>query len=255
MNLNERIRSCLSSPKTAAHVHSEIGGNLALIRGCIQTMVKVGLLERIGDAKPYRYRVARPLKQKLRGVEKTMAVSKAQQVRDWLKAKGPAKNAEVSKGTGFPPKQCSRILSYMKRYGCVRQDDERNYHFVRDAIQMQAMTADEKREANARNNRSMRSRRASRVRHEKRARIKAIQQQEIANARKPDAMTIKVKREAAVDDRPKQTVEDWLKAGGKIDRSPTEHRFERLSHEEIMGAAKRGFGGYQAPMNRRQGWI
>lgn len=239
MNLSERIRSCLSSPKTAADVQSIIGGDLALIRGCIQTMVKVGLLERIGDAKPYRYRVARPLKQKLRGVEKAMAVSQAQQVRDWLKANGPARNAEVSKGTGFPPKQCSRILSYMKRYGCVRRDDERMYHFVRDAIQMQAMTAEEKREANARNNRTMR------------ARIKAIQQQEIDNARKPDAMTIKVKREAAVYNRPKQTVEDWLKAGGKIDRSPTEHKFERLTKAEIESAAARGFGGYQMPYSRR----
>lgn len=244
MNLSERIRSCLSSPKTATDVNSEIGSNLALIRGCIQTMVKIGLLERIGDAKPYLYRVARPLKQKLRGVEKTMSVSQAQQVRDWLKANGPAKNAEVSKGTGFPPKQCSRILSYMKRYGCVSQDDDRMYHFVRDAIQMQAMTAEEKREANAKNNRAMRSR------------IKAIQQQEIANSRKPDSMTIKVKRDPQqIDNYPRQTVDDWLKAGGKIDRSPTEHKFERLSHEEIMGGAKRGFGGYQSPMNRRQGWI
>lgn len=244
MNLSERIRSCLSSPKTAADVHSEIGGNLALIRGCIQTMVKVGLLQRIGEAKPYRYQVARQLKQKLRGVEKTMAVSQAQQVRDWLKAHGPAKNAEVSKGTGFPPKQCSRILSYMKRYGCVRRDDERMYHFVRDAIQMQAMTAEQKREANARNNRTMR------------ARIKAIQQQEIANARKPDTMTIKVKRDAQpIDNSPRQTVEEWLKEGGKIDRSPTEHKFERLTKADIEAAAVRGFGGYQAPMNRRQGWI
>lgn len=239
MNLSERIRSCLSSPKTAADVHSIIGGDLALIRGCIQTMVKVGLLQRIGEARPYSYQVARQLKPKLRGVEKTMAVSQAQQVRDWLKAHGPAKNAEVSKGTGFPPKQCSRILSYMKRYGCVSQDDERNYHFVRDAIQMQAMSADEKREANARNNRTMR------------ARIKAIQQQEIANARKPDAMTIKVKRQVVEDDRPKQSVDEWLKAGGKIDRSPTEHKFERLTKAEIESAAARGFGGYQMPYSRR----
>jgi len=168
-----------------------------------------------------------------------MAVSQAQQVRDWLKANGPAKNAEVSKGTGFPPKQCSRILSYMKRYGCVSQDDERKYHFVRDAIQMQAMTADEKREANARNNRTMRSR------------ITAIQQQGIANSRKPDAMTIKVKRQVVEDDRPKQSVEDWLKAGGKIDRSPTEHKFERLTKADIESAAARGFGGYQTPYSRR----
>lgn len=240
MNLSERIRSCLSSPKMAADVHSIIGVDLSLIRGCIQTMVKVGLLERIGDAKPYRYRVARPLKQKLRGVEKTMAVSQAQQVRDWLKANGPAKNAEVSKGTGFPPKHCSRILSYMKRYGCVSQDGERNYHFVRDAIQMQAMTAEEKREANARNNRSMRSR------------IKAIQQQEIANARKPDSMTIKVKRDPqTIDNSPRQTVDEWLKAGGKIDRSPTEHKFERLTKADIEATAVRGFGGYQTPYSRR----
>ena len=240
MNLSERIRSCLSSPKTATDVQSIIGGDLALIRGCIQTMVKVGLLQRIGEAKPYRYQVARQLKQKLRGVEKTMAVSQAQQVRDWLKANGPARNAEVSKGTGFPPKQCSRILSYMKRYGCVSQDDERKYHFVRDAIQMQAMTADEKREANARNNRTMR------------ARIRAIQQQEIANSKKPDAMTIKVKRDPQpIDNSPRQTVDEWLKAGGKIDRSPTEHKFERLTKADIEAAAVRGFGGYQTPYSRR----
>ena len=243
MNLSERIRSCLSSPKTAADVHSEIGGNLALIRGCIQTMVKVGLLERIGDSKPYLYRVARPLKQKLRGVEKTMAVSQAQQVRDWLKVNGPAANAAISKGLGIPPKKCCKILIGIKRYGCIKQDSDRVYHFVRDPIPMQSMTYEQKREATERNRRNMGSR------------IKAIQQQEIANAKKPDAMTIKVKREAFIDDRPKQTVEDWLKAGGKIDRSPTEHKFERLSHEEIMGGAKRGFGGYQTPMNRRQGWI
>lgn len=244
MNLSGRIRSCLSSPKTAADVHSEIGGNLALIRGCIQTMVKVGLLERIGEAKPYRYQVARQLKPKLRGVEKTMAVSQAQQVRDWLKANGPAKNAEVSKGTGFPPKQCSRILSYMKRYGCVSQDDERKYHFVRDAIQMQAMTAEQKREANARNN--------ARNNRSMRSRIKAIQQQEIANARKPDAMTIKVKRDSQpIDNSPRQTVDEWLKAGGKIDRSPTEHKFERLTKADIESAAARGFGGYQTPYSRR----
>lgn len=169
-----------------------------------------------------------------------MAVSQAQQVRDWLKANGPAKNAEVSKGTGFPPKQCSRILSYMKRYGCVSQDDERKYHFVRDAIQMRAMTADEKREANARNNRTMR------------ARIKAIQQQEIANSKKPDANTIKAKLASIpMDDRPKQSYEDWLKAGGVVDRSPTDHKFERLTHEEIVGAAARGFGGHQTPYIRR----
>lgn len=113
------------------------------------------------------------------------------------------------------------------------------YHFVRDAIQMQAMTAEEKREANARNNRTMRSR------------IKAIQQQEIENSRKPDAMTIKVKRQVVEDDRPKQSVEDWLKAGGKIDRSPTAHKFERLTKAEIESGAARGFGGYQTPYSRR----
>lgn len=240
MNLSERIRSCLSSPKTAADVHSEIGGNLAIIRGCIQTMVKVGLLERIGEAKPYRYQVARPLKQKLRGVEKTMAVSQAQQVRDWLKVNGPAANAAISKGLGIPPKKCCKILIGMKRYGCVNQDSDRVYHFVRDPIPMQSMTYEQKREATVRNSRNMRSR------------IKAIQKQEIANARKPDAMTIKVKRDSQqIDNSPRQTVDEWLKAGGKIDRSPTEHKFERLTKADIEATAVRGFGGYQTPYSRR----
>lgn len=235
MNLSELIRSCLSSPKTAVDVYSEIGGNLALIRGCIQTMVKVGLLERIGDAKPYRYRVARPLKQKLRGVEKTMAISQAQQVRDWLKANGPAKNAEVSKGTGFPPKKCCKILSSIKRYGLITQDSERVYHFVSDPIKVKGMDEFERREANARNNRNMRSRRRDAI------------HQRISDKRIRDEISeIKGK-----DLTPKQSVEDWIKAGGKIDRSPTEHKFERLTKEDIESGAVRGFGGYQMPYRRR----
>ena len=130
-------------------------------------------------------------------------------------------------------------MSDMKRYGCVTQDSDRVYHFVRDPIPMQSMTTEEKRAANARNNRTMRSR------------IKAIQQQEIANCKKPDAMTIKVKRQVVADDRPKQSVEDWLKSGGKIDRSPTKHKFERLTKADIESAAARGFGGYQTPYSRR----
>lgn len=235
MNLSERIRSCLSSPKTAADVHSEIGGNLALIRGCIQTMVKVGLLERIGDAKPYCYRVARQLNHKMRGKNR-MVISKAQQIRDWLKEHGPATNAQVSQGVAMKPKASSKTLCDMRKRGYVGRSEDGYFAFVADPEPVQGMSEDERREANRINNKRKRDR-------SKKAGLKSVN-------RIPDKMTISMPKPVNVQVK-SQSVDEWLKQGNKIDRSPTPSRFERLTHDEIVAGARRGFGGYQAPQTRR----
>lgn len=236
MNLSERIRSCLSSPKTAADVHSEIGSNLALIRGCIQTMVKAGLLERIGETKPYRYRVARPLKNKLRGYEKVMAASKAQQIRDWLKQHGPATNAQVSQGVSMKPKASSKTLCDMRKRGYVSRSEDGYFAFLADPEPVQGMSEDERREANRINNKRKRDR-------AKNAALKSVK-------RISDKMTISMPKPVNVKVKA-QSVDEWLKQGNKIDRSPTPSRFERLTHDEIVAGARRGFGGYQTPQTRR----
>lgn len=235
MNLSERIRSCLSSPKTSADVHSIIGGDLALIRGCIQTMVKVGLLQRIGEAKPYLYRVARPLKQKLRGYEKVMAASKAQKIRDWLKKHGPATNAQVSAGVQMKPKASSKTLCDMRKRGYVSRSEDGYFAFVADPEPVQGMSEDERREANRINNKRKRDRAKKAAKAVKPA---------------PDKMTISMPKPTNIQVKA-QSVDEWLKQGNKIDRSPTPTRFERLTHEDIVSAARRGFGGYQTPQTRR----
>lgn len=236
MNLSERIRSCLSSPKAAADVHSTIGGDLSLIRGCIQTMVKVGLLERIGDAKPYCYQVARQLNHKMRGKNR-MAVSKAQQIRDWLKKNGKATNAEISNGVALKPKISSKTLCDMRKRGYVIRSEDGYFSFVSDPEPVKRLTPEERREANRIKN----SRRSSRAyRKRKKDRITAYIKKDSDNS--INSKTLQVKA---------QSVDEWLKEGNKIDRSPTPTRFERLTHEDIVSGARRGFGGYQTPQTRR----
>ncbi len=112
MNISDRIRSLISSPKTASDIHKEMPGvSITLIRGCIQTMVRVGLVNRIGSKKPYSYQVARSLKQPNRGFDLTK-VSFAQQIRDALKT-GPKSSKEIthilgSDGTkvGYALREC-----------------------------------------------------------------------------------------------------------------------------------------------------
>lgn len=226
MNLSERIRSCLSSPKTAADVHSVIGGDLALIRGCIQTMVKVGLLQRIGESKPYLYCVARELRKELRGKHR-MAVSKAQQMRDWLRDNGPATNAQLSKAMGITSREGSRAMSDMLMRGYVTRGDDSLYAFKCNPVPVQKMTAEQRREAE----RIKSQRKRDRLR-----RITAVAKPK----RAPDKMTVVVKREPTKPEPVKaQTVEEWLAAGGKIDRSPTVNKFERLTDNDISQAIKR----------------
>lgn len=222
MNISARIRSLISHAMTAAEIHELMPDvDVKLIRGCIQTMVKVDLLERIGDSKPYLYQVARPLKQKLRGYEKVMAVSKAQQIRDWLKEHGPATNAQVSAGVGIKPKASSNTLFDMKKRGYVSRSEDGIFTFICDPEPVQAMSQEARREAWRLNCQRQRDK-ALRASPPKLPATKKI------------VTKVSTKNETAQPTIVKyQTVDEWLAQGGVIDRSPTPLPFERLSRADI----------------------
>lgn len=209
---------------TAAEIHELMPDiDVKLIRGCIQTMVKVSLIERIGASKPYLYKVARPLKQKLRGYENVMAVSKAQQIRDWLNENGPANNSEVANGLILNPKECSKSLFDMRKRGYVSRSHDGYFTLICDPEPVQAMSESEKREA-------------ERIKSQKRrdrAKLISARTPSIVK-RKPKAIRVVDKKESKEFSRIQaQSVEDWLKAGGVIDRSPTIPKFERLTKDDI----------------------
>lgn len=228
MNISARIRSLISHAMTAAEIHQLMPDvDVKLIRGCIQTMVKVDLLERIGDSKPYLYQVARPLKQKLRGYENVMAVSKAQQIRDWLKEHGPATNAQVSAGVGIKPKASSNTLFDMKKRGYVSRSEDGFFTFIRDPEPVQAMSQEARREAWRLNCQRQRDK------------ARRAAPPKLPSAKK-FAIKEPVKREAAQPVIVKyQTVDEWLAQGGVIDRSPTPLPFERLSRDDIASGMLR----------------
>lgn len=165
-----------------------------------------------------------------------MAVSKAQKIRDWLKEHGPATNAQVSQGVSMKPKASSKTLCDMRKRGYVSRSEDGYFAFLADPEPVQGMSEDERREANRINNKR------------KRDRAKKAAAQSIKRA--PDKMTISMPKPKNVHIKA-QSVDEWLKEGNKIDRSPTPSRFERLTHDEIVSVARRGFGGYQTPQTRR----
>lgn len=165
-----------------------------------------------------------------------MAVSKAQKIRDWLKEHGPATNAQVSQGVSMKPKASSKTLCDMRKRGYVSRSEDGCFAFLADPEPVQGMSKDERREANRINNKR------------KRDRAKKAVSQSIK--RIPDKMTISMPKLVNVKAKA-QSVDEWLKEGNKIDRSPTPSRFERLTHDEIVAGARRGFGGYQTPQTRR----
>lgn len=164
-----------------------------------------------------------------------MAVSKAQQIRDWLKEHGPATNAQVSAGVEIKPKASSKTLCDMRKRGYVSRSEDGYFAFVADPEPVHGMSEDERREANRINNKRKRDRAKKAAKAVKRA---------------PDKMTISMPKPTNIQVRA-QSVDEWLKQGNKIDRSPTPTRFERLTHEDIVSGARRGFGGYQTPQTRR----
>lgn len=224
MNLSERIRECLTEPKTAHEVHNSIGGCVKLIRGCIQTMVKVGIAERIGEKRPYKYKVKRMLYRNWKLEGNLMVKSKAKLIREFLQANGPSTNSQVSDGMSMPPKDTSKALFDMRSRGYIDRDDDGRFFYVCEPNEIPRRTLAEMRAANAQS--------AQRMREKKRRdnEIKA------ASARKSSmpSMDFRSHQQPVVK---AQTVEEFLANGGKIDYSDTVVKFERLTHEEIMANA------------------
>ena len=202
MNLSQRIRSHLSSPKTAADVHSIIGGDLSLIRGCIQTMVRVGILDRTGDKKPYRYKVARCLKEQNRGFNLT-EISFAQKVRDVLKS-GRMSDVEVALRLESTRRKVGDTIREGADKGFILAHPDKTYSFLRDPVKKIPISHEERNRRKAEHNRLKRAKKSSPIEP------KPIQ--------------------------PCQTVDEWVAAGGVIDRSSTKPKFERLTHEDIISS-------------------
>lgn len=202
MNKSERIRSLISSPKTAAEIQQSVGVPIATIRGILQRMVIVGKVDRIGCKKPYKYQNSKGYTLDKKNV--------AQLIRDQLKIKQMAP-AQVAALIGVTTERAYLCMRDMVKTGILAKGGDGTYIFVREP--KKPMSKEEAREKkNA----------ARRVGNNGQRRYPVKPYTVIAPK--------KIKEEYTG---PKQSVEDWIKAGGKIDRNPTIPKFERLTAEDI----------------------
>ena len=221
MNISERIRSLITNPITAAEIHSKMPEvSLPLIRGCIQTMVKVGISIRIGDKKPYKYKIARELKPQKRGF-KTVIVTLSERIRKLLEASGPMVNAQVAEALGEPPKETSRAMFDLKRRGYIHRSDDGLFTFISHPPKRIYLTPTEY-TAKIAEEKKKKATRLARVTAKVAGRGK-----EITVAAKP------VKTAPAFANMKGETVEEYLARGKKIDYSPTTPKFERLTADDI----------------------
>lgn len=223
MNKSERIRSLISLPKTAAEIHIHLPKvSIQLIRGCIQTMVQVGLVNRLADKKPYTYQVARSLKQQNRGFDLSK-VSFAQQIRDILK-NGPKTSKEITAILGSDGIKVGYALRECLNRAQVSRTEDGLFEFICDPVVPEKMSKEERRNRQA----EYRKRKAEEEGREYKA-IPTRRRKESANNQ-----YTAIKPKNVVDLSGHQTVEEWVKAGGVIDRSPTIPKFERLKEGDIF---------------------
>lgn len=217
MNLSERIRSLISEPMTAAEIHSKMPDvSLPLIRGLIQTMLARGLAHKIGDKRPYQYKVGRGLEIHNRGRD----LNVTQQVRECIKKNGPISPDRIAMETGIAIREVRARITEMKKRKFIQADENGCLVFLRDRITPTTRMADSER------------------RQQDRVRMKLARQRDAV--KRKDAMTVvKVKEVKATFSGAPQSVDDWLKSGGVIDRSPTPSPFERLTIEDIAQASFR----------------
>lgn len=225
MNLSERIRSLIANPLTAPEIHSKMPGvDIKLIRGLLQRMVIVGIAKRIGDKRPYQYQVARPLKQQNRGFD-LKVVTIAQKIRDELKVQNMSP-AEVGAALGMTASEAYKHMRDMVpgNYLCKMGDGK--YMWLKDP--KRPMTSTEK------------SAKEKARQADKNAKRRAVLASQPPRVRHPKISPLTVKKVAETQcNKPAQTVDEWLKAGGVIDRSPTVPKFERLTAEEISQVSHR----------------
>jgi hypothetical protein len=212
--MSERIRSLIVEPMTATEIHSKMPDvSLPLIRGLIQTMLARGLAHRIGDKRPYRYKVGRGLEIHNRGRDLNVTA----QVRDCIKKSGPISPDRIAMETGIAIREVRARITEMKKRKFIQADENGCLVFLRDRITPTTRMADSER------------RQRDRVRM-KLARQKAAQNRPVQST---PMTVVNLKGKPEPKNVVAQTVDEWLKAGGIIDRSPTPVPFERLTIEDI----------------------
>ena len=159
-------------------------------------------------------------------------VSFSQQVRDVLKS-GPNRPIRIAEILGSTGQKVQDALRENRKSGyCISLGDGM-YEFVRDPVPKTTMPKAERLARQA----AYRKRKA-----EEAGREYAPNPMKARKESKNKQYTvIKPKIE---DSRPLPSTEDWLKAGGVIDTSPTPHRFERLTVEDIRHHSLRAPVGY-----------
>lgn len=202
MNISACIRSLISYPMTADEIQKSVGVPIATIRGILQRMVIVGTVDRIGCKKPYKYQNSKGYTLNKKNV--------AQLIRDQLKITQMAP-AQVAALIGVTTERAYQCMRDMVKSGHIAKMGDGTYVFIREP--KKPMTPDEARE---------KKKAARRVAKNGQRRYPVKQYTVIAPK--------KIKEEYTG---PKQSVDDWLKAGGVIDRSPTVPKFERLTAEDI----------------------
>lgn len=187
--------------------------SVTLIRGLIQTMVARGLAHRIGDKRPYQYKVGRGLEIHNRGKDLNIT----QQVRECIKKNGPISPDRIAMETGIAIREVRARITEMKKRKFIQADENGCLVFLRDRITPTTRMADSER------------RQRDRVRM-KLARQKAAQNRP---AQSTPMTVVNLKGKPEPKNLVAQTVDEWLKAGGVIDRSPTVPKFERLTADDI----------------------
>lgn len=214
MNNSARIRSLISHAMTAAEIHELMPDvPLPLIRGLLQTMLHRGLAHRIGDKRPYQYKVGRGLEIHKRGTDLNIT----QKVRACIRHNGPISADRIAMETGIAIREVRARITEMKKRKFIQADENGCLVFLRDRITPTTRMADSER------------RQRDRVRM-KLARQKAAQNRP---AQSTPMTVVNLKGKPEPKNVVAQTVDEWLKAGGVIDRSPTVPKFERLTADDI----------------------
>lgn len=152
-------------------------------------------------------------------------MSTAEKIREQLKIRQMAP-AEIAQTIGITTERCYQGLRDMLGTYVAKMGDG-TYMWLRDP--KKAMTDEEKN-----------AKRRARKKPEAPKVSQSIRQRPIQIRRAP----------VVSYEGPRQSVEEWLAAGGVIDRSPTQSRFERLTTDEIL--SRQGVAiGFQMPKSPR----
>lgn len=224
MNLSERIRSLISEPMTSADISKTIDVRVKLVRGLIQTMLRLGIVTKIGDKRPYKYQVVRELKEQHRGFG--LKSNTSQKIRDLLKEEDMTPG-QIGAELAVKVETVYQHMRDMIPGGYIAKNPNGTYRWLKDP--KPPMTEQERAE------KRRERRRAKRAAGAINPRVKP------AKPRHERMVPITIKKPVVTSSgKPAQTVDEWLAQGGVIDRSPTPVRFERLTQKDISSHDYRG---------------